>query len=141
MPAKIFRLDIRAGFKLGIHTDKYVNLIVNDMERKGMVDLSSRYPSLQGGEYNHGEFRYMVVGRVIRNINMKAIQQFTLFCYDLIKRISTSDTQMYDLDPSIAVVETVPLYRKEHTEEELQNLLMQADLKQQPHSEPNAEKP
>ena len=140
VPCKIFRLDIRAGFKLGIHTDKYVNLIANDMERKGMVDLSSRYPSLQGGEYNHGEFKYMVVGRVIRNINIKPIQQFTLFCYDIIKQIATSDKQMYDLDPSVAVVETVPLYRKEHTEEELKNLLMQADLKQQIHNEPQPEK-
>lgn len=30
-PKKIFRINIRAGFKLGIHTDKYVNLIANEL--------------------------------------------------------------------------------------------------------------
>lgn len=128
VPKKIFRLDIRAGFKLGIHTDRYVNLIVSDMERKGFVDLSSRYPSMQGGDYNRGEFQYRVVERVVRNINMTSRQQIAISCYNMINRFGgTSDTQMYDLDPSLAVVEKIPLYEKEHTEEELQNLLLQAD--------------
>lgn len=131
IPKKVFRLDICAGFKLGIHTDRYVKLIADDLSRKNMVDLSSRYSSLQGGEYDKGEFQYQIVERVICNVPVKPLQQLVFFLYNLIKRYGTSDTQMYDLDPSKAVVEFVPLSRRKYTEKELQDLLAEADRKKE----------
>ncbi|NDV68072.1 KUP/HAK/KT family potassium transporter [Dysgonomonas sp. 25] len=135
VPKKVFRLDIRAGFKLGIHTDRYVGLIVHDLERRNIVDLSTRYPSLKDGEYNKGDFLYVIVERVIRNVEKKPMQSLVLLCYKIIKHYITSDAQMYDLDPSLAVSETVPLYRHEHTEAELQELLLQADFQNHKDSE------
>lgn len=127
VPKKIFRIDIRSGFKVGIHTDKYVNLITNEMERKGLVDLTTRYPSMQESDDKRGDFQFMVVDRIFRNVQLAPMKKFILSCYNLVKRLCTSDTQMYDIDPSLAVVETVPLRESEHSEEQLKELLQKSD--------------
>lgn len=123
---KIFRINIRAGFKLGIHTDKYVSLIAKELERQGLVDLSSRYPSMQDAIDKKGDTKYVIVDRNFRNVQMNPSRQITLGCYNLIKKLTTSDTQMYDIDPSLAVIETVPLRLVDHTEEHLKELLDQS---------------
>ncbi|MDU1891203.1 MAG: KUP/HAK/KT family potassium transporter [Dysgonomonas sp.] len=126
VPKKVFRINIRAGFKLGIHTDKYVNLIANELERHGLVDLNSRYPSMQDAIDKRGDFTFMVVDRIFRNVHLNLRRQITLWCYNLVKKLTTSDTQTYDIDPSLAVVETVPLRHVDHTEEQLKELLNQS---------------
>lgn len=127
VPQKVFRIDIRSGFKQGIHADKYVTLITNKLESEGLVDLSSRYPSMKDEKEIRGDFQFMVVDRVFRNVTLSARRRFTMGCYNLIKRLTTSDTQMYDIDPSLAVVEVVPIREGEHTEEHLNDLLLQAE--------------
>lgn len=126
VPNKIFRIDVCAGFKLGIHTDKYVNLITSELERNGIVDLSSRYPSMQDAMDKRGDFTFVIVDRIFRNVHMTAKQQILLACYNLIKRLTTSDTQLYDIDPTLAVIETVPLKQGDHTEEHLMELMEQS---------------
>ena len=127
VPNKIFRIDIRAGFKLGIHTDKYVSLITDELERNGIVDLSSRYPSMKDAPDNKGDFTFMVVDRIFRNVHMSARQQILLSCYNFVKRMTTSDTQLYDIDPTLAIIETVPLRQGDHTEEHLIELIEQSE--------------
>ena len=126
-PKKIFRINIRAGFKLGIHTDKYVNLIANELERLGLVDLTSRYPSMKAGADKRGDFKFIIVDRIFRNVHMNPSRQIILGCYNFVKNLTTSDTQMYDIDPSLAVVETVPLRQVDHTEDQLKELLHQSN--------------
>ncbi|MDH6353741.1 KUP system potassium uptake protein [Dysgonomonas sp. PH5-45] len=117
---KIFRLDINVGFKIGLHTDQYVRLITNELERTGQVDLSSRYPSLPDTK---GDFTFVVVDRIFRNVDLSVKQKIMLGWYNIIKRFATSDTQMYDLDPSFAMVETVPLTDVQSNHKELNRLL------------------
>ena len=108
VPQKMFRLDIYSGFKQGVHMDKFVHLICKEMEETGQVDLMSRYPSLR--EKNiEGDFRFVVVERIARNLDLPAIKRTLLFLYYLIKKYSTSDTQILDLDPSVVTLEYVPL--------------------------------
>lgn len=126
VPKKVFRINIRAGFKLGIHTDKYVTLIANELERHGLVDLTSRYPSMKDATDKRGDFTFMVVDRIFRNVHMNPSRQIILGCYNIIKKLTTSDTQMYDIDPSLAMVETVPLRQLDHTEDQLKELLKQS---------------
>lgn len=120
VPKKIFRIDIKVGFKVGVHTDQYVRLITGELERKGLVDLSSRYPSMKGMK---GDFTFVVVDRIFRNVDLKVLQRVVLACYNLVKRLSTSDTQMYDIDPSFAVVETVPLVSAKSNRQDLKKLI------------------
>lgn len=123
VPHKIFRIDINSGFKMGLHVDKYVNLIANEMERQGMVDLHTRYPSMLEAEDKRGDFKFILVDRIFRNVKLTALQQIMLNCYNLVKRMANSDTSMYDIDPSLAVEEVVPLIEGNHTEIQLQELL------------------
>lgn len=137
-PQKIFRISIQAGFKLGIHIDKYINLIVNKMERNGQVDLSSRYPSMQDDRNKRGDFQFIIVDRIFRNVYMNPAQKIILGCYNFVKGLTTSDTNMYDIDPSLAVIETVPLRNVDHTEDQLKELLQQSGKKSIVKSEGNA---
>lgn len=108
IPEKIFRLDIEAGFKMGIHVDNYVRQICKTLEKQGEVDLTSRYPSLRG-EKIEGDFRFVVVERIIRNMELPTVQKAIMNLYYGIKKFTTSDTEILDLDPSVVSVEYVPI--------------------------------
>jgi len=109
---KIFRIDIICGFKLGFHVDDYLRKIVEKMEENGEVDLLSRYPSLREN-YIRGDFRYMVVERIMRNsLLLPFFKKAILSVYSIIQKFVTSDTQILDLDPSTVTVEAVPLAQK-----------------------------
>lgn len=108
VPGKMFRLDIYAGFKQGVHMDKFVHLICKEMEENGEVNLLSRYPSLRENNIE-GDFRFVVVERIARNLQMPPIKKSILLLYYLIKKCSTSDTQILDLDPSLVTLEYVPM--------------------------------
>ncbi|WP_080903727.1 KUP/HAK/KT family potassium transporter [Parabacteroides sp. Marseille-P3160] len=127
IPKKVFRIDIRAGFKLGYHTDKYVHLITNELERIGLVDLSTRDPSLKGTEIK-GDFLFVVVDRIFRNLELNPIRRILVSIYDLTKKLASNDVRVLDIDPSFAVQETVPLVIPDHTEEELRGLLQKSKL-------------
>jgi KUP system potassium uptake protein len=106
---RIFRIDITSGFKLGVHMDTYVHQIAKEMEEKGLVDLGSRYNSLSHHNIE-GDFRFVVVERILRmHAQMPAFKKSILILYHLMKRMSTSDTQILDLDPTNVTVETVPM--------------------------------
>lgn len=128
-PNKIFRINIRAGFKLGIHADKYVTLITEELERQGRVDLSSRYPSIAESDDKRGDFTFVIVDRIFRNMEMNNKNKIMLACYDMVKRLTTSDTQMYDVDPSLALVESIPIREVDHSHDELRELLEQSESK------------
>jgi len=110
---KIFRVDISSGFKLGFHVDDYLRKVTEKMEKNGEVDLLSRYPSLRENHIR-GDFRYVVVERIMRNsLLLPFLKKATLSIYGMIKRFTTSDTQILDLDPSNVTVESAPLVRRE----------------------------
>jgi KUP system potassium uptake protein len=58
---------------------------------------------------------------------MSLTRRIIFGCYNLIKTFSTSDTQIYDIDPSMAEVETVSLKPLDHTEEQLRELKRHSD--------------
>lgn len=115
VPQKIFRLDIFSGFKQGVHIDTFVHLICKDLEENGKVDLISRYTSLREQKIE-GDFRFVVVERIIRNLDLPPVKKTILSLYYMIKKFSTSDTQILDLDPSIVTLEYVPLKHLRTTE-------------------------
>ena len=93
---------------MGIHIDTYVRRICKEMEKKGQVDLSSRYPSLRE-ENIEGDWRFVVVERIVRTMDLPTKSKAILTMYYGIKKFTTSDTQILDLDPSVVTVEYVPI--------------------------------
>lgn len=132
VPQQIFRIDLNVGFKVGLHTDKYVKLIANELERQGLVNLTTRYPSMQESGDTKGDFLFVLVDRIFRNVKMSTTRQIVLNCYNLVKRFASSDTQMYDIDPSVAMTETVPLRETDYTKSELDELMQLAKSKSEP---------
>ncbi len=110
---KIFRIDVSAGFRLGIHMDDYIKKIASEMEKNGDVDLVSRYPSLRVNNIR-GDFRFVVVERIMRNnILLPFFRKTILSLYSIIKKFTTSDSRILDLDPSSVTVESAPLIGRE----------------------------
>jgi len=118
VPGMIFRIDIHVGFKVGVHADQYVQLIANEMEKQGVVDLSSRYSSMKG---ERGDFTFVAVDRIFRNVELNFHQSLILYIYSLIARIGTNDAQMFDLDPTTAITELAPIVAP-HYEKDNQTL-------------------
>lgn len=122
----IFRIDINIGFKVGVHADQYVQLIANEMEKQGLVDLKSRHPSMSD---LRGDFTFIAVDRVFRNVELSIRQSLVMWVYRFFTRIGTTDAQMYDLDPTTAITELVPIvaphYEKDTTT--LKNLMQQSE--------------
>jgi KUP system potassium uptake protein len=104
----IFRIDIYSGFKQGANVDRYVKQICAELAADGKVDMLSRYPSLRARGVE-GDYRFVVVERSSRNLEVTSMQKTILQIYDLIRRWLTSDIQILDLDPSVVTVEYVPL--------------------------------
>jgi len=127
-PGMIFRIDMNIGFKVGVHADQYVQLIANEMEKQGMVDLKSRYASMSD---LRGDFTFVAVDRVFRNVELNISQRIVMWIYSFLARIGTTDTQMYDLDPTTAITELVPIvaphYEKDTTT--LDELMSKAEEK------------
>jgi KUP system potassium uptake protein len=115
IPQKIFRIDIYSGFKQGVHMDSFVHLICKELQDSGKVDLMSRYPSLRESK-TEGDFRFVVVERIVHNMDLPPFKKTILSLYYTIKKFATSDTQILDLDPSIVTLEYVPLKYQKITE-------------------------
>jgi len=63
------------------------------------------------------------VERIIRNLDLPPFKKTVLGLYYMIKKFSTSDTQILDLDPSVVTLEYVPLqYQKEAEQKEQKRL-------------------
>lgn len=132
VPEKAFRITINLGFKVDAHIDQYVQLIANNLEKQGLVDLSSRYPSMKR---KRGDFLFVIVERIVRNIEIYYLKRPILALYGLIKRTCTSDTQIFDIDPTTAMVEYVPIVSNQYEKdnETLDLLIEQAEQTESEH--------
>ena len=76
-----------------------------------------------------GDFTFVAVDRIFRNVELKFRQSLVMSIYSFIARTGTSDTQMYDLDPSSAITELVPIVAPHYEKdtETLNRLLKQED--------------
>jgi KUP system potassium uptake protein len=76
-----------------------------------------------------GDHLFVIVDRSFRNLEMNLFRQVILSVYNQIKKVSSTDVDMYDIDPSYAMVETVPLVIASHSQSELKNLLEKSEDK------------
>lgn len=127
VPYKVFRININLGFKVDMHAEQYIQLIANKMEQQKLVCLSSRYPSLKD---KRGDCLYVIVERTLRHVDLYFIQKPLLVLYTWIKRKFTSDTEMFDLDPTSTLIEYVPIVAKEYQNdsETLKQLIEQSQM-------------
>ncbi len=109
VPNKLIRVD----FKLGFRVEQQINLlfrrVVEDLVKKGEVDITSRYSSLNKHKIV-GDFRFVVIEKVIsRSHNLSLYERTIMGFYGYLKRLSLSEERGFGLDLSFVTVEKVPL--------------------------------
>ncbi len=109
VPNKLIRVD----FKLGFRVEQQINLlfrrVVEDLVKKGEVDITSTYKSLNKHKIV-GDFRFVVIEKVLsRSHNLSFYESFVMAYYKELKKISLSEERGFGLDLSFVTVEKVPL--------------------------------
>lgn len=109
VPNKLIRID----FKLGFRVEQQINLlfrkVVEDLVKKGEVDITSKYTSLNKHKIV-GDFRFVVIEKVIsRSHNLSVYERFIMGYYGYLKNLSLSEERGFGLDLSFVTVEKVPL--------------------------------
>ena len=109
VPNKLIRID----FKLGFRVEQQINLlfrkVVEDLVKKGEVDITSKYESLNKHKIV-GDFRFVVIEKVVsRSHYLSLYEKAVMAIYDQMKKISLSEERNFGLDLSFVTVEKVPL--------------------------------
>ncbi|MDF7667261.1 KUP/HAK/KT family potassium transporter [Orbaceae bacterium ESL0727] len=127
VPYKVFRIDLNLGFKVDMHVEQYVQLIANRMEQQNLVNLFSRYASVKE---KRGDSLYVIIERTLRNVDLDFVHKPILALYSFIKHKFTSDTDMFDIDPTATLVEFVPIVANEYENdnETLKQLIEQSEM-------------
>ena len=109
VPNKLIRID----FKLGFRVEQQINLlfrkVVEDLVKKGEVNITSKYKSLNKHKIV-GDFRFVVIEKVIsRSHHLSFYEKVVMWYYGFLKHMSLSEERGFGLDLSFVTVEKVPL--------------------------------
>jgi len=109
VPNKLIRID----FKLGFRVEQQINLlfrkVVEDLVKKGEVDIVSKYKSLNQRKIV-GDFRFVVIEKVLsRSHSLSFYERFIMAVHTQLKKMSISEERGFGLDLSFVTVEKVPL--------------------------------
>jgi len=109
IPGKLIRIDFKLGFRVEQRINLLFRLVVEELVKKGEVDITSQYDSL-----NHygivGDFRFVVLEKVLsRSNNLRLIERLVMLYYFILKKFSLSEERGFGLDLSFVTVEQVPL--------------------------------
>ena len=105
----IIKVDFKLGFKVEPRIDLYFKQVVEELEKNGEVNTHSRYNSLE--TFNiAGDFQYILIDRISNyDYDFSPHQKFVMNLYEIIKRMSISESRSLGLDTSRCYVEKVPL--------------------------------
>ena len=109
VPNKLIRVD----FKLGFRVEQQINLlfrkVVEDLVKKGEVDITSKYKSLNQRKIV-GDFRFVVIEKLLsRSHSLSFYERIIMAVYTQLKKVSISEERGFGLDLSFVTVEKVPL--------------------------------
>lgn len=109
VPNKLIRID----FKLGFRVEQQINLlfrkVVEDLVKKGEVNITSKYKSLNRHKIV-GDFRFVVIEKIVsRSQHLSFYERFIMAYYAQLKHFSLSEERGFGLDLSFVTIEKVPL--------------------------------
>jgi KUP system potassium uptake protein len=109
IPGILIRIDFHIGFKIETKINLYFREVLEDLINSGEITLESSYQSLRG-HHLEGDFRFILIDRVLsRDYRLNAIDGFILSLHNLVRRLSISDIKALQLDPTITIIEPVPI--------------------------------
>ncbi len=109
IPEKCFFIRLKFGFKVEHKVHVMFTKIVEDMERRGEIDLLSHYPSLRKHGYP-ADFKYVLLNsRVSIDNQLNPWSQFVIKSYNMIKSLSLSTQEDFGLEKTNCRVENIPI--------------------------------
>jgi KUP system potassium uptake protein len=109
VPGKLIRIDFRLGFRVEQRINILFRLVVEELVKKGEVDITSRYDSLNKRQIV-GDFRFVVLEKVMSRANRLTFKERLIMdYYFILKHFSLSEESGFGLDLSFVTVEKVPL--------------------------------
>lgn len=108
-PGKVFRVNLHLGYKTEPRVNLYFGKVVRDLVRQGKVDPLSGYPSL----HNAGvisDFRFVIIDMIHNyDFDFSFYRQLLMNYFFIVKRAIVNVVKFWGLDPSLVVVEEVPI--------------------------------
>lgn len=109
IPRKCFFIRLKFGFKVEHKVQVMFTKIVEDMEKKGEIDLLSHYPSLRKHGYP-ADFKFVVLNsKVSVDNHLNPWDQFLVKSYNMIKSLSLPTEIDFGLDRTNCRVENIPI--------------------------------
>ncbi|HEY2582867.1 MAG TPA: KUP/HAK/KT family potassium transporter [Mucilaginibacter sp.] len=109
VPGKLIRIDFKLGFRVEQQINLLFRTVVENMVRKGEIDITSTYKSLNRHKIV-GDFRFVVIEKVLsRAHNLSFYEGLVMGYYGILKKMSLSEERGFGLDLSFVTVEKVPL--------------------------------
>jgi KUP system potassium uptake protein len=109
VPNKLIRIEFKLGFRIEQQINLLFRAVVENMVKKGEVDITSTYKSLNRHKIV-GDFRFVVIEKVLsRSHNLSFYESFIMAYYLILRRMSLSEERNFGLDLSFVTVEKVPL--------------------------------
>jgi KUP system potassium uptake protein len=122
VPGKLIRIDFRLGFRIEQRINILFRMVVEELVKKGEVDITSRYESLNKHQII-GDFRFVVLEKIMSKSNKLSFKERLIMdYYFLLKHLSLSEERGFGLDLSFVTVEKVPLVVSYHDNIQLQRL-------------------
>lgn len=108
-PDDVIKVNFKLGFKVEQKINLYFRKVVEDMVKKGEVDITSRYESLNKQNVI-GDFRFVVLERFLSFENqLSLVEGMIMKAYFFIKDFTPSEDKWFGLDTSAVKIEKVPL--------------------------------
>ena len=109
VPGKLIRIDFALGFRVEQQINLLFRRVVEDLVKKGEVDITSTYQSLNKHKIV-GDFRFVVIEKVLsRSHNLSFVESLMMGFYRILKIASLSEERGFGLDLSFVTIEKVPL--------------------------------
>jgi KUP system potassium uptake protein len=105
----LYRVDFNLGFREPTKINLMFREVIKDMVKKGEVDITSRYESLNKNNII-GDFKFVLSEKFLSNdSDLRWHEKIIMNSYFLIKKLSLSEERAFGLDSSSVKIEKFPL--------------------------------
>ena len=105
----LFRVDFNLGFREPTKINLMFKEVITDMVKKGEVDVTSRYESLNKNNII-GDFKFVLSEKYLSNdSDLTFFEKIIMNSYFLIKKLSLSEESAFNLDSGSVKIEKFPM--------------------------------
>ena len=109
MKDDVIRVDFNLGFRVAPRINLMFKQVVRDMVKRGEVDITSRYESLNRNNVI-GDFKFVIIEKFLSYDNdLPWYERIILDIYFILKKVSLSEGRAFGLDSSSIKVEKFPI--------------------------------